>query len=374
MPRILQLVHDWNLLMGMSVYENSRNIVQFAEKHKDQHGHYLPSALHKKKMLTKLFAQEPKMEPMIKELLSSLDSVIYIDSTMLAGDSEVTFAKFVSNLSEPSSAPYTLLHRPYLAKQGVTMQNPKGLLQCGPKTPTPSIFPHCTTVSPLAYFSDQRYVMVNSAGLLSLPHINYGFTSSFTTVVSGTKLFIGFDVTEKNRKIMEQWHLQVINWPEALKLMRELERPQFNYLFAGNTIYLAAGQAHMVLSLQCSAICSFDIANPSVAEWDNTLAGYEGVLYGFRCFLADESINQFERAIQDLRTALEMWKQVKNLPKQRNKHTASASDVAAFIERQEKGLKEMENPLNLKTTKVAKRPRRGDTTQGQSSKRGHSTQ
>lgn len=179
----------------------------------------------------------------------SPDTSSIVDSTTLIGDLELDFFDLMKSISEPSSKDYNRQHKPLTAIQGgtSTLKVAKGLKSCGHRKLTYKVFSKFL-ISPYLYFSEQRLVFVNSAGALTAPHLDYGFTSGFSTILAGKKLFKTFGVMEKNRRIMQHWQNKALSWEDAHHLMRELEQPQFNYLQMGKTIYLAAGQTYLVLS------------------------------------------------------------------------------------------------------------------------------
>lgn len=97
-------------------------------------------------------------------------------------------------------------------------------------------------LSPAAVFEEKRMVIVYAAGLLSAMHIDIGFTSGFLTLIAGSKLFITFGVTKANLWVMQQYHLHLFTWEDAIHVMHMLEDAHVMYMQAGNTVYMAAGQ------------------------------------------------------------------------------------------------------------------------------------
>lgn len=169
--------------------------------------------------------------------------------------------------------------------------------------------------------------MVTTAGAFSGMHINYRFTSGFLTVITGSKVFITFAVTKENSKEMRKWHMKDLNWNDVLTLMGSLEGPQINCLTVGQTIYVLAGQLHMALSPRCSALLTFETANPLVQEWDNMLNGHHCVIDGFCKYLALTLQSQFCNGLEDLREGLRLWENVKGLLRKRDAKMVGQSKV-----------------------------------------------
>lgn len=183
--------------------------------------------------------------------------------------------------------------------------------------------------------------MVNTAGTFLAPHFDYGFTSGFLMLVSSSKIFITFAVFDANRKKICEWHMKDLKWEDALFLMRNLEGPQINYVTLGQSIYVATGQPHMVLSPRASGLVTFDIANPSIVEWVNTLKGYNQVLDGFCKYLANKLAIQLGLGIKELKQGLRLWENVKGLPAQQDEKTVAQSEVNAFVRKQKTELGKM---------------------------------
>lgn len=136
-------------------------------------------------MLNKLFKIAPRMEHMFEELIVSLKTVSFTDCTLLTVDTEITIGKFFQNATEPSSKPYELSHRPYSAIQPLTMISPSGLIFRKPLKLEPSMFPHCSPISPHTFFSKDAEVFVNTPEAFRQPHLEFGFTSGFSTTICG---------------------------------------------------------------------------------------------------------------------------------------------------------------------------------------------
>lgn len=60
--------------------------------------------------------------------------------------------------------------------------------------------------------------------------------------------------------------------------MHTLEDAQIMYMQAGKMMYIAAGQPHMILLLRSGALYMYNMTNPSISKWDNTLQAYCSVL------------------------------------------------------------------------------------------------
>lgn len=134
----------------------------------------------------------------VQELLNNLDLVLYFDTPSLMQDPDATFAKFVQKLSELSSKRYNLHYCPCSAIQPEGLTHYCGLNKCGPQPITAALFPHCPMLSPLAVFQTKQTVIVNTAGTLSAMCLDIGFTSGFSMLIAGSKLFFMFGVTNAN--------------------------------------------------------------------------------------------------------------------------------------------------------------------------------
>ncbi len=338
----------WGPLYGSSVFDNGRKLIDFIDQHRDQHGQLQPAAPRQRHTLETLFDVAPNLSHVYSELIGGLDSVVYFDCVSLANNDEVDIAKFLARCTQPNSAPFDPQDRPYTAVQTKPMTTPRGLLACGPRQPTPAMFP-AFPFSPFAYFGreQERTVMANSAGAFTAPHIDIGFTSGFSTVITGTKIFITFDVSDKNWRVMQPFQLQPPTWDQSLRLMRrELEGPRFNVLKTGDTIYIAAGQPYMVLSPTVGALYACNAANPSVKEWDATLKGHQCVMWAIKTFVSGSKIRYIREAVRDLESGLELWKNVTGLPQQRTDDTVAQSEVDSFVAEQEACLETARNILN----------------------------
>ncbi|GAC76416.1 hypothetical protein PANT_22c00016 [Moesziomyces antarcticus T-34] len=338
----------WGPMYGSSVFENGRRIVEFINQHHDQHGQLRPVAPCQRRMLKTLFETVPAFSHVVHELMEGLESVVYFDCVTLAGDDEVHFADFVMRCTQPNGAPFSPQDRPYTAVQTQPLTNPMGLLRCNPRQPTLDMFP-TFPFSPFAYFArePERTVIANSAGAFTAPHIDIGFTSGFSTVIGGTKISITFDVSERNWKVMQRYQLQQPSWDQSIRLMRrELEGPRFNVLKAGDTIYIAPGQPHMVLSPTVSALYGCDAANPFIKEWDAILMGHQSMMWAIKNVLAKSGTFYLREAIRDLECGLNLWKNVKGLPQKRTDDTVAQSEVDNFVAEQEACLETARNILN----------------------------
>lgn len=203
------------------------------------------------------------------------------------------------------------------------------------------MFP-CLPLSPSTYFPLERTVGIDNAGAVFAPNISF-FSSLVTTVIEGATLFISWPATAKNLQTMARANLKSMTWEAVLPLMRELEQPRFNNVTKGQSIYKAPGEAHMTLSTKPSAVYCFEVANPSPAEWNNTLAAYDAALEAYKS-IPDSETEDLENAIADLQSGLKIWRKVKELiseSEEEDEKTISRQQLIAFIAKQEKGLKEM---------------------------------
>lgn len=335
-PKIAKL---WDTLESSPVHKLGLEVVEFCAKHREPISNHIgPNNPFQEGMLGKMFKTAPKMRHMLEELLASRDTVYYIDSTSLVGEDEMTLPRFLEVFGQ--HAPFGKQHKPFLAVQSHVLTSMQGLLGCGPVPLTPKLFPRFP-LSPHTFFAAKGIVLVNTAGAFSNPHLDIGFTSGFSTVISGSKLFVTFEASEKNWRIMQQFHLQELTWARSMQIMHNLEKPRFNLLKEGDTIWLGAGQPHFVLSPTNSALYGVDVANPAIAEWNTTITGYKKVRWSIDNILAHESVGFMDKAIEDLEAGLALWKNVKGLPQARTADTVAQSEVDDFVQEQQQGLKEV---------------------------------
>lgn len=117
--------------------------------------------------------------------------------------------------------------------------------------------------------------------------------------------------------------------------MRNLEGLRFNYVAPGTTVYVAAGHIRMNLSRYFGFDYKINLANPSVAEWDNITRTHRSTVAAILNNLLDERLHRLAAAIQRLQTEHNLWKKVAaGLPQQRTADTVSKGEVEAFVQQQ----------------------------------------
>ncbi|SPO24646.1 uncharacterized protein UTRI_10075 [Ustilago trichophora] len=339
---LTQLRQEWERMKSLTrIYRYALQILDFADAAANTDGTRATasgssgsgwsmklSAPYEEGMLIKLFSAPPTFRHMLGELLGSLETVDYFDSNLLIQDSGITHLW----LLESFASTFDALYKPIVAVQTQCLVNPRGLLECVPRLLSPDLFPDCG-LSSQAVFAENKSVSICGEATFVPPHISFCSVGELHTTVNGWKLFVSWAATEKNRTIMQTWHLRHLEWDEALDLMRELEEPLINYLSPGQTIYIAAGRVSMTLAADIGGVYTIRVANPAVTEWQHIVCAHSSAVEGYLYVLSTEGSDTLAEAMRRMEFERDLWREaLPGLPDSRRDGTVTRTEVKSFLE------------------------------------------
>lgn len=277
--------------------------------------------------LVQLFATEPRFENFMAELDMNRNDVVYFDTTSLRPHDSMTFLRFCVSFQQEDDD-----FKPVIATQTKALVHPEGLQMCSPRAPKRSMFPS-VGLCPAVVFSPDRKVTVENDGVFMPPHIAYSSIGTLRTTSRGWKLFVTWPPTEKNLDLVQHLFLRLDRFPDrrkSLELVRKLEHPRFNYLDAGDTMYVAAG--HICATMAAYPIGEYQIhlANPAVDEWDDITRSHNSRLNGVIDYLLDEDLDRLDEAIRQFQHEHDVWMQVTGLPQRRTAQTVARTEIEWF--------------------------------------------
>ncbi|GAK63815.1 uncharacterized protein PAN0_003d2024 [Moesziomyces antarcticus] len=257
-------------------------------------------------------------------------SVSYFDGTSAYGKCDLSLGHLIQAISSSATGSYGDLRTPIIAHVTSDSRNyksTKGLVQAGQAEATADMFGGLSTVSPCAVFSQDWSLFVSSPGALQPITIDGSFTSAIIVVTHGSQLVITFERSESNKAVMKREH----TYKTTTSLLRALSGPQFLYQQPGQAVYIASGQAYLVLSLQAGASYVLDCANPSKKDWELTIRARENTFEeilepdqteeNLRGALArvNGEIELWRRCVSRVNGEIELWRRcVSLLPDERN--------------------------------------------------------
>ncbi len=333
---LVWLGDNWEMLDKLHTFKQGMEIVEYVEATFAETSALVSSFLHGKSdalqapkqlgMLSELFASAPRQVQMGYELSASDNTVSYFNANSLRKDTSIELVlEFYSWGREEFGTHF----KPLMARQPRCLIHPDGLLACGPKEPNVAMFDRFP-LSPFAGFTDKRRLEMSNESAFKPPHIDSVSLASVWTMLDGHRIFLAFGNTDKNRALMQEWHFRDFSWPEALALMRDLEQPTFNYLEAGESIYLCAGQPYLCLSVALDCAYGFQIANPTISEWDSILKTFRSFMNSLQ---TQASLIDLEKALHHIEAQIEIWQKVlPTLPDRQSDTTVAKSEVEALIQ------------------------------------------
>lgn len=255
-------VDAWSRYQKTQIFRRGLDFLKYVEQHRDDRGFFprrlpfLVDGVHK------LFAIPPRPADFIDALIDYRELVIY-NSNISAGEDEASIGWLLQEMS------YAKLDDQYQALLAIVdfLDAPgQCLVRCKPRATATDDFPRAR-LSPYAFqaFTTPQLIL-NAGGSMSETHIDFGTVSGFSTVVEGEKIFVSWPPTANNLRMFQGHHLFSNSWDSAFETLQKLEQPHVNHVGAGQTLYLPAGELHVVFSPTSAFLHSVFVVNPTVEE------------------------------------------------------------------------------------------------------------
>ncbi|SPO24644.1 uncharacterized protein UTRI_10074 [Ustilago trichophora] len=257
------MMEAWSRLSNMPVFQRGHDLIAFVEAHRTQ-GYFKNRLPFITNGALLLFKFPPRPADFFQALIQHLSPPIY-NTNIFEGESEATKGWFIQEMTCPK---LDQQYQALLVALDYSHEETLVLKHCVPQELLPGAFSRANFLPYVFQDVQHPQLLLNCTGSISETHVNYGIVGGLSTVIEGDKLFLSWPPSKKNLELFQALHHFSTSWDQTFKVIKQLEDLHVNHVKAGMTVYIPAGQLHLVFSPKLAFLHGLWIINPTVEEWD----------------------------------------------------------------------------------------------------------